>query len=39
MVYDFILYQGSNNDLQKVSGIGGSIVLQLDNDEEIFPSN
>ncbi|XP_015371817.1 PREDICTED: piggyBac transposable element-derived protein 3-like [Diuraphis noxia] len=33
MVYDFILYQGSNTeinqDLQKIFGIGGSIVLQL----------
>lgn len=33
MVYDFILYQGSNTDinqdLQKNFGIGGSVVLQL----------
>jgi len=33
MVYDFILYQGPNTeinqDLQKNFGIGGSIVLQL----------
>lgn len=36
MVYDFILYQGStteiNQDLQKLFGIEGFIVLQLPED-------